>query len=563
MEKVPPYFLTAMICAILGFCALIYANTLSGEFVWDDASSILLHEHIQHPESIASLFTEDQHAFAGGQGNFYRPLLSVTFMIDFWFANNGPTIRDASDVVASLSPFIFHVQSILWHAAACIGFLLLLRNLGASQTVQIAAPLVYAVHPLHTEAVTYISGRADSMSAAFILIGLACATAPALRHPRLAATATVACFVAGLLSKESTLIFPVLLAMTLLASNRIQKQRWDRRQSSILAASIGVLVLYGFLRTGPLNFGSDSAAPDSSFGDRIIETLQSFAYYIELLILPRGLHMERTLVGATETTTALGAAALGVILIGAMIAIRKKHYRIALGCLWFLASWLPISGLFPLNAPMAEHWMYVPMCGFILALLSFVFDVIPKKFPQRISHPLRNAFGVLVTVWVLSLSYTSIERNPDWRNNVSIYEATLRENNQTTRVQYNLAVTHQDLLQNPVGAQRHYEALLAIYAERKADDPETQKTFWDEEIQSHLSLGEIFLENQTFGQAIEHFRVVATITPDDRNRVNVALASLGLGRCLVAIGNPEQAQQFFTRAVDLVPELRTEIDRQI
>ena len=71
MHETRPHFSRAMIAAILGVCAFVYANSLNGEFIWDDASSILLHEHVQQPSSILSLFTEDQHAFAGGQGNFY------------------------------------------------------------------------------------------------------------------------------------------------------------------------------------------------------------------------------------------------------------------------------------------------------------------------------------------------------------------------------------------------------------------------------------------------------------------------------------------------------------
>ena len=79
-----PAVAVAIWLAVLAFVA--YGNTLPGEFVWDDASSILLHQHVKDPGKVFALFTEDQHAFAGGQGNFYRPLLSVTFMADYALA---------------------------------------------------------------------------------------------------------------------------------------------------------------------------------------------------------------------------------------------------------------------------------------------------------------------------------------------------------------------------------------------------------------------------------------------------------------------------------------------
>ena len=61
---------------------LAYGNSFLGEFVWDDASSILLHEHVRDPAKFGQLFREDQHPFGRGQGNFYRPLLASSFMVD-------------------------------------------------------------------------------------------------------------------------------------------------------------------------------------------------------------------------------------------------------------------------------------------------------------------------------------------------------------------------------------------------------------------------------------------------------------------------------------------------
>lgn len=560
MGAVPPHLVRAMSCGILGLCALVYANTLVGEFIWDDVSSILLHEHVQDPATLTQLFTEDQHAFAGGQGNFYRPLLAVTFMFDFWLSNNGPTIMESPEVITQLSPFIFHLDSILWHALACIALLFLLRNLDASTPVQVALPLIYAIHPLHTEAVTYISGRADSMSAAFILSGLAFATAVQPRRPALFTGLTLICFMAGLLSKESTLIFPVLLILTLIAANKIHAAKFSPRQGVVMIGSGLILVLYAVLRSGPLNFGSGSAAPESTFAERMVETVQSFAYYIELMIAPSSLHMERTLVNATTMTTVFGALILLALIVSIGIRLQRRQYRIALGAAWFLTSWLPISGIFPLNAPMAEHWMYVPMVGFLLVLLSVLFEVIPAYFSTRTSQRVQAVFGIVVMIWGVSLTFVSIERNADWRTNRSIYEATIRENPDTTRVNYNLAVTHQYDINNPVGAKRHYTSIINAYATRKAELPSDQHNFWDEEIQSHLSMGQLYVDEAQYGDAIRHFQLVASIVPDDRNKVNVGQALMGLGKCVLATGDRAQADKLFAQAVQHAPQLQPEIN---
>jgi hypothetical protein len=110
-------------------CAVAYLNTLDGEWVWDDASSVLLHENVQQPGQLFQLFREDQHAFGRGQGNFYRPLVSVSFMMDY-LLSSGPKPEEYGDnSLPEVSPFLFHVSQIcLWHllcspcpiAAACI-----------------------------------------------------------------------------------------------------------------------------------------------------------------------------------------------------------------------------------------------------------------------------------------------------------------------------------------------------------------------------------------------------------------------------------------------------------
>ncbi len=89
--------------AVAGVAA--YINTFDGRWVWDDASSVLLHKHVQEPArlvhasltgempsgdlpaaiagAVLQLYREDQHAFGRGEGNFYRPLLSTTFALDY------------------------------------------------------------------------------------------------------------------------------------------------------------------------------------------------------------------------------------------------------------------------------------------------------------------------------------------------------------------------------------------------------------------------------------------------------------------------------------------------
>jgi len=545
-------FRTVAVAAIFLAGWLAYANTLQGEFVWDDVSSVLLHKHVQDPSKFFQLFREDQHAFGRGQGNFYRPLVAASFMLDY--ALSAPDSEQDTGSPPKVGSFLFHVTNTLWHIAAALLFLALLVRLDTPRFIQMAAPLVYALHPLHTEAVAYISGRADSMCAAFMFAGLwfaLWADAPKRRIPGIILSAM--CFCAALLSKESAFFFPfLLLIIALVRPAPLGERRQYGARLIPFAVAVAILIAYGYLRTTVLRFAttSSSAAP---FGERLNETLQAFALYLRLLFVPTGLHMERTLDGVGVGTTLAGAILL-IAAIGLLVAaIVTKRHRVAMGLAWFLAGWVPVSGLFPLNAPMAEHWMYVPMAGLIWALLELVNEVASRPWAKR-------AAAVAVYAACLWFGGLTIMRNADWRDNETLFRSTLDRNPRSIRVHYNLAVTYEDILKNLPGARRHYESVIQLYKEKKAASGGTE-TFWDDEIEAHLSLGRIYSQERNYPTAAEHFAAVLRINPDERNKSLIGMAALGMGKCYLAAGDLQRATDMFKKAMTIQPELRDEISR--
>ena len=553
--------LTVVAVCALGFLA--YANTFQGEFVWDDVSSVLLHERVQDASfsSFKQLFVEDQHAYAGGQGNFYRPLVAASFMLDFYLANRGGAF-DLDNAASYPSTFIFHFSSIAWHIAAAVLVFALLTRLGAPRAVRCLVPIIYVIHPLHTEAVAYISGRADSMAAVFTLAAI-CFALP--RQPGLARIAAIAAsvlfFAAGLLSKESAAIYPALLFVCLVFIP------WKSFETSTAAkvtrlspALLALLLLAGYvyLRMGILNFGSDSTPPDSTFAERLVEVAQAFALYIRLMFVPTGLHMERLLVDVPKWFAAVGLVLIVLTVALLLFSLRLKNYRAATGLAWFLVAWFPISGIFTLNAPMAEHWMYLPMIGLLWALAELL---CPAPEPGRLCRPVIPV-AILACIWMSTLLSLTVARNSDWHDNVSIYTETLRYNPDSVRVQFNLASTYSHLLGNPIAAKRHYEAVLGHYAAKKKSSPESAATFWNEELDSHLTLGEIYRGQGEYQKAAEHFVVVASIVPDPSRPDNIrriATANYGLGHSFLAVGRVPQAMEYFRKVPEGRPDLLAEI----
>lgn len=529
----------------------VYANTLDGEFVWDDASSILLHRHVQDPGKFGQLFKENQHAFAAPQerigaepgaaperGRFYRPLLSVTFMLDF-FLSHGPVPMDPAGEfrVPDVSPLLFHVSNILWHAAAAVLLFLLFLVMRAPRPVALAAALIYVVHPLHTEAVSYISGRADMMAAAFMYAGLLFALCTG-SAPRRAAAAALAglCFLCALLSKESGAIFPILLLLLLVARWGFPRSREALRAWSAHAWPLGGMLAggaaYAMLRAGAgLAPAADSGAPP--LGVRLLEVGQALAFYLRVLLVPANLHMEQTLAGTPAWTAVAGYLFLAALLTLAVWAARTGRPRVALAFAWFLVTWLPISGIFPLNAPMAEHWLYVPMAGFWWGAAELAHEFAPAPTARR-------ALAAATAVFVAALAAVSVHRNQDWHSNESLYRATLASNPDTMRVRYNLGVTHESMTGNWAGARREFEYALALGGPAGSPD-------------IFLSLGAMLFHQERHVEAATYYTHLLSLRNLDT--AYRAAAMLDAGRAYLALGYFQQASTAFQQAASLLPEL--------
>ncbi|MBI5093421.1 MAG: tetratricopeptide repeat protein [Candidatus Hydrogenedentes bacterium] len=533
---------------------LAYANSFTNGFVWDDASSVLLHKHVQDPGQFFQLFREDQHAFGRGQGNFYRPLVSASFMLDFALARS--TLFPASaGHIPDISPFLFHVTNLVWHVAAALLLLALLARLDAPPLVSVCVPLLYVVHPLHTEAVTYISGRADPMSASFMFLALWFGLAGRTPVRRMAAAAGCwISFAAALLCKESAFVLPALLLLAVFIPARRDDSGAPTGLIQRLIPAIGafaILAVYAFLRSGPLNFVKASAPEAAApFDQRLVETGQAFASYLGLVFAPTHLHMERALTGAPVWLAGAGYLLMVAGIAGAVIAYRLGQRRITLGLAWFLITWLPISGLFPLNAPMAEHWMYVPLAGFLWALAELLALTWRSGFA-------RAAIPAAVFAALLVFVTLTAQRNRDWRSNESLYSATLDENPNSARVHFNLAVTYEDILKNLPGARRHYRSVLALAARKGAGAVST-----NEEIESHLSLGQIALKLGDYQDAAQHFQPLLALPVTDSTRPIIATAALGIGKCFLGVGDIQKAAASFEQAA-IIPEFKAETDSLI
>src|SRR5215467_1778125 len=146
----------ALLVALVAGAA--YAATLGYELVWDDSlliqDSWRLHYWGQLPTLLVSQFWSE----VGQASHYYRPLVTLSFFLDMQ--------------VWGLRPFGFHLTSVLAHVAVTLAVLAVARRLMDGELAPMIGALVFALHPLHTESVSFVSGRTDILAAAFFLLAL-------------------------------------------------------------------------------------------------------------------------------------------------------------------------------------------------------------------------------------------------------------------------------------------------------------------------------------------------------------------------------------------------------
>jgi protein O-mannosyl-transferase len=421
----PVLFLAALVFAV-------YAPALRNGFVWDDTALILRDPLIRSwrliPEGFQHFLFTDATA-----SDFYRPIQRLTYTLDYG--------------AFAFRPTGYHLTSIICHLAAALALLLLADELlglfGIAERkrrrIAFFAALAWAIHPVHTAAVVYVSGRADPLAAVFGFLGLysgvrSLRTSGANRWILLFAAGAL--FLLSALGKETGIVFLLLWCAILLL-----EKRWKEFLPATVVA-IFVVVIYLSLRLPSEHVPVPTLRTPAPLLVRPIVAARAFAEYAGLILLPINLHMDRDVETHPEGGGAASANSaawrelqtlLGILLVGGavywLLRSRKQDAAIS-GCLVLAAiAYLPVSGIFLLNATVAEHWIYLPTAFLFLAAGLTI-----SRF--SISN---TVLGSALAVWILFLGARTWIRTFDWKDQRTFLERTLASGGDSARMLINLA----------------------------------------------------------------------------------------------------------------------------
>jgi tetratricopeptide (TPR) repeat protein len=421
----------ALACAALAFA--LYAGLGDAPFLYDDRPLVVENAAVSRPGGAMQAWVEPYPPERPEQG-LYRPLTTLSYAAD----------RRAH----GMQPGGFHLTNAALHALATALFVLVLGLLGLSAAGGLAGGLLFAAHPVHTEAVSWIVGRSE------VLAGLFCFGAVAawalqrrsggVRWALLAA----GCWFLGLASKESAAPLPAALllgdALGVFPAAARGGGRAPRRfgRYAALAAALAMYLALRHAALGtlaPVRTGGAGAGagPSPAAAVRIAAGLAILGEYGRLLFAPVDLHVHRFRAAAATFSdpTALAGLLLLAGLVSAVLLLRRRSPGAAFWAGWFLLFLLPfVNFVLPLPVVAAsERLLYIASASACAAAALLV-----ERFALR-GRAARLGVGCAVALAVALCAAGTLARNRDWRDPERFWRAELRASPQNPKVRFNAA----------------------------------------------------------------------------------------------------------------------------
>lgn len=388
---------------VVAACAgVVHLGALWNGFALDDTPIILANPLVSQRGAPWAIFASPYWPPAYFPGKMYRPLPVLTYWLDW----------------ATASAAWFHAVNLVWHAGASIAVAMLAHRLVGARAALVAG-LLFAVHPVHVEAVANIVGRAELMAALFATLSVIAALSGR------AVGWSIAAFAVALLCKENAAVTPALIVWAWL----VGIGRPNRRQAAVFLGS-WVLVATAYVAwrwtiLGPYSRFLDLApvfvglTPAQGF----YTAVSAFPDFARLLLFPLTLRadyspLERPAVlSPGDLRLWLGVAVVAAWALALVAAHRRGRAVEALGLGWVAIALLPVANLLKqIGVLVAERTLYLPSVGIVVAAAAAL---------VRIRTP--RTFAVVVALLVAAGALRSAIRVPVWRDDLRLALSILED----------------------------------------------------------------------------------------------------------------------------------------
>ncbi|MGB6200096.1 MAG: hypothetical protein WBF35_11155 [Candidatus Acidiferrales bacterium] len=502
---------------LVGVSLLVYANALRNGFVADDDLQILRNNFVTDSHSLSDYFTTDAWGFAGSRlTNYYRPLQLIVYASEY--------------AIYGDRAWAWHLVNVCVNAGAIAAAYFLLMSL-ADWELAFWGCLLFALHPMHVEAVVWVAALPDLICGLLLFVAM-------LAYHRARSIAggsawwlyvlSAFAFFAALLTKETALLFPLVILSYEYFYRQLPLLRlWEVWPS--FAAFVAALGIYFGMRWHALGGFTPSAAPylRLSPAQLALAVPVVLAGYAGKMLLP--LHFN--FFYFTPPTIALNRISIGAILLVVLIValpflLRARRPLLAFGVAWFL---LVLAPALDINAVgenyFTERYLYIPSLGFAICA-GWVWLWVLRH--SRAGARRGAAWCALALVLVFCV--VKIERRiPVFHDDLRLYQATVLASPGSARLQAGLAVAYQQAGNIPASIE-HNELAVTIEPNYEA---------------AQVNLGNALVQSNRSVEGIEHLKIALALQPDD------VLILRSLASAYVAQRRWADAEQCYRRAEQL------------
>ncbi|HJQ26183.1 MAG TPA: tetratricopeptide repeat protein [Blastocatellia bacterium] len=509
--------------------AACYSNSFAGPFVFDD------HPFIETNPYIRSLWPPGRALF--GVNNVSRPLVGYSLAVNYW--------------LSGLSPWSYHALNLLIHIVAALALFGLVRRTLQSPRLAgryaqkagplaLAVALIWAVHPLQTQAVTYVIQRCESLMGMCYLLTVYCAVRSftAEKSARWMIAAGTAC-VAGMLSKQVmvTAPFAVLLFDYLFFSSSLMaalRRHW--RLYAGLAA--GWLALLATIIAAPVNdtagFGVKSITPLQY----LISEISVICHYVRLALVPTSLAFDYEWAKAPSLAAALPyAIPVGLCAALFLFGLYRRAPWAIFGA-WFFLILSVTSTVMPFDDLAFEYRMYLPLAAIIAGVVIGGVELwrrvlVPRLIASGKAMSLNGGSLAFLLIAALVIVYggQTFARNQDYQSEMALWADTVVKRPENARARNNFGYQLQ--------RQGRLREAIAQYTEAIALNPSYSQALYNRGT-ACKELGEVDQAERDLDEAVR-------LNPSSADAEN------NLGSVLASRGDMEAGAAHFRRALELKP----------
>lgn len=430
--------------AVAVVAVLAYANSLVNGFVWDDVNIIVNNPSLR--DSAIALFRGIDTARDLELTPYYRPLTLLTFLVE--------------ERLHGLLPFPMHLVNILLHAANAVLVHRVARSVSGNDRIALLAGLLFAVHPIGSEGVNFLSGGRNTLLASLSVL------ASYLLHKKsvddnqmAAAVAGAIALCAGLLAKETAVgILPFIVMLEVAHVRSFESGVRLRTVVRLAPYAVGVLV-YVAVRSIALSEAGVSIEILPGLSARLMENIYIIPRYLMSVLWPASVSMRYFVPDDLHPYALQILGAWVCIIVGLRWLFTRGRSPVTLfGLAWLAVFWLPVSGIIPFpSAPLADRYLYIPVIG--------LWIVCADQFNQFLSSSgsRTRAIGMsAAAILLLTLSVQTIARNTVWKSDVTLFSRYVEQYPEVAGGHHNLGCAYLDISGDLDAADREFQRALEL-----------------------------------------------------------------------------------------------------